>query len=178
MNALLLMVGIILFFVLLIPPMFRMVVKGKIYCIFIEDDGYVGGVLKKPMFNEEYILDKGGAYDIVPGRVGITVFPRMLPSFFQSIIPCIIYRRDNPIPQIIKNPIMGAKEMTSKEVKVGLESHFIKNLVATSREGIEKSRLDKMLPLLTIVGVLLSLVLILVVLYRTGAIEQGIKLIP
>lgn len=178
MNALLLVVGIVLFFVLLLPPLFRMVVKGKIYCLFIEDDGYVGGKLKKPMYNEEYILDKEGAYDIVPDRVGITVYPRMLPSFFQSIIPCIIYRRDNPIPQLIKNPIMGSKEMTSKEVKVGLESHFIKNLVSTSREGIEESKLRKILPLLTVVGVILCLVLLFAVLYRTGAIERGIQLIP
>jgi len=178
MNALLLMVGIVLFFVLLMPPLFRMVVKGKIYCIFIEDDGYVGGKLKKPMYNEEYILDREGAYDIVPGRVGITVYPRMLPSFFQSIIPCLLYRRDNPIPQIIKNPIMGAKEMTSKEVKVGLESHFIKNLVATSREGAGESRLQKMLPLLTVTGVILCMVLLFVVLVKTGAMERAIQLIP
>jgi len=178
MNALLLMVGICLFFVLLLPPLFRMVVKGKIYVIFIEDDGYIGGKLKKPMFNEEYILDKEGAYDIVPDRVGITVYPRMLPSFFQSIIPCIVYRRDNPIPQLIKNPILGSNEITSKEVKVGLESHFIKNLVATSREGAGESRLHKMLPLLTVVGVILCLVLIFVALVKMGAMERAIQLIP
>jgi len=172
------MVGMVVFFILLLPPLFRMVVKGKIYCIFIEDDGYVGGKLKKPLFNEEYILDKEGAYDIVPGRVGITVYPRMLPSFFQSIIPCLLYRRDNPIPQIIKNPILGAKEMTSKEVKVGLESHFLKNLVATSREGVTETRWQKMLPLLTVVGVILCMVLIFVALVKMGALERAVQLIP
>ena len=178
MNALLLMVGICLFFVLLLPPMFRMVVKGKIYVLFIEDDGYLVGKLKKPMFNEEYILDKEGAYDIVPDRVGLTVFPRMLPSFFQSIMPCIVYRRDNPIPEKIENPIMGAKEMTSKEVKVGLESHFIKNLVSSSKEGAGESRLSKMLPLLTAVGMILCMVLIFVALVKMGAMERAIQLIP
>jgi len=170
------MVGMILFFVLLLPPLFRMVVKGKIYVLFIEDDGYVVGKLKKPVFNEEYVLDKEGAYDIVSDRVGLTTFPRGLPTFFQSIVPCIIYRRDNPIPVEINNPI--SKPMSAKEVKVGLESHFIKNLVSTSREGGGETRLQKMLPMLTVAGVLMCLVLLLAILLKTGVIERGIQLIP
>lgn len=178
MNALLLMTGVIVFFVLLMPPIFRMAVKGKLYCLFIEDDGYVVGKLKKPVFNEEYIMDKEGAYDIVSDRIGLTVFPRMLPSFFQTIVPCAIYRRDDPIPIEIKNPILGAKVMTSKEVKLGLEPHFIKNLVATSREGVEESKIHKMLPLLIGGGVLICIVILFAVLLKLGVIERGVQLIP
>ncbi len=176
MNATLLMLGIVTFFVLLLPPMFRMVVKGKLYCLFIEDNGYVIGKLKKPVFNEEYVLDREGAYDIVPDRIGLTVFPRMLPSFFQSIVPCVIYRRGDPVPIKINNPT--SVDMSAVEVRVGLEPHFIKNLVSTSREGGGESKLQRMLPLLTVVGVVLCLVLLFAVLLKSGAIERAVHLIP
>ena len=176
MNALLLVVLLVGLFVLLLPPLFRMVVKDKIYCLFIEDDGYVKGVLKSPMYNNEYVIDSEGAYDIVSGRVGLTTYPRGLPAFFQSIVPCLIYRRDDPVPVIINNP--GTESMSAQEVKVGLEPHFIRNLVTTSREGGGESKLQKMLPLLSVTAAILCMVLIFVVLVKMGALETMIRLTP
>lgn len=176
MNALVLAILLIFLVALLLPPLFRMAVKGKIYVLFIEDDGYVTGALKRPLHNNEYIVDSEGAYDIVSDRVGLTTFPKGMPSFFQSICPCIIYRRDNPIPIEINNPT--SKPISAKEVKVGLESHFIKNLVQTSREGGGESKLGRMLPLLTVAAIGLVLVLVFVVLVRMGGLEQTIRLAP
>lgn len=176
MNASLLLGLIILLGVVALPALFRMVVKGKIYCLFIEDDGYVKGALKKPMFNNEYIIDEEGAYDIISDRVGLTTFPRGLPSFFQSILPCIIYRRDDPVPIEINNPT--SRPISAKEVRVGLEPHFIKNLVMTSREGGGESRLQRMLPLLSVAAIGMVLILIFVVLVKMGTLEKAIQLIP
>ena len=154
MNALLLMVLAIILVVLLIPPLIKMAVRGKIYCLFIEDNRYVVGKLKTPVCNNEYIMDSEGAYDIISERVGLTYFPRgLLPSYFQERVPCLLYRRDNPIPIEINNPT--SKPISAQEVKVGLEPHFIRNLVSTSREGGGESKLQKMLPLLTVTAVIL-----------------------
>lgn len=176
MNALLLVFLIVALVVLLVPPLFRMVVKGKIYCLFIEDDGYVKGALKTPTHNNEYIEDEWGAYDIVPDRVGLTIYPKGLPAFFQSIVPCLIYRRNDPVPVIINNPT--TKNMSPIELKVGLEPHFIRNLVSQAREGGRESKLQKMMPLLTIASIGLVLVMIFVVLAKVGALETAGKLVP
>lgn len=176
MNASLLVVLIIMMGLMSLPALFRMMVKGKIYCLFIEDDGYIKGALKKPMFNNEYIIDEDGAYDIISDRVGLTTFPRGLPSYFQSILPCIIYRRDDPAPVQIINPM--SKPVSAKEIRVGLEPHFIKNLVSTSKEGGGDTKLQRMLPLLTMAAIGIVLVLIFVVLTRMGALERAVQLIP
>ena len=176
MNALVLGVLLVAVFVLMLPPLFRMVVRGKLYCLFIEDDGYLNARLKKPMYNNEYVVDEEGAYDIISDRVGLTTFPRGMPAFFQSIVPYLIYRRDNPVPEIISNP--NAKAISAKEVKVGLEPHFIKNLVSTSKEGGGESRLQRMMPLLTVTAVILCLVLIFMVLVKLGALDRAVQLIP
>ena len=172
--GIIMMVGILVFFALLLPPLFRSIVKGKIYTYFIEDDGYVLGKLKKPEYNEEYIIDGDGAYDIIPDRVGLTTYPRGLPAFFQSIVPCIMYRRDDPIPTDLTNPM--AKAVTAKEIKAALEGHFIRDLVVTTREGDQKTKLQKMLPVLTIAVAAMALVLTFVVLYKMGALENLLKL--
>ena len=177
MNAFILLILVLVIGVLMLPILIKLIVRGKIYCLFIEDDKYVEGKLKSPVYNNEYIVDREGAYEIFPDRVGLTYFPRgLLPQFFQERVPCLILRRDHPIPVEIDNPT--SKPISAKEVKVGLEPHFIKNLVSTSREGGGESRLQRMLPLLTVAAVILCLVLIFVVLTRMGALESAIKLIP
>lgn len=176
MNASLLLVLMIVGFCLILPPLFRLMVKGKIYCLFIGDDGYVMGSLKKPKYNNEYIIDGEGAYDIIPDRVGLTTYPRGLPAFFQSIVPCLIYRRDEGVPLEIANPI--SKTVSAKEIMIGLEPHFLGALVQTSKEGATDTRLQKMLPWLMIGGVLICIVLIFVVLAKMGVLDQAARLAP
>jgi len=178
MNAFLLMIGLILGVILLLPPMFKQVTKGKIYTLFIEDDGYVNAKLKKPQYNNEYIVDGEGAYEIIPGGdyIGLTAFPKgFFPAFFQTILPCILYRRDDPIPMSIRNPIL--KAVTSKEIKLGLEPHFLTGLAKHSQEGVKEGKLKQMLPMLTLVILAITLLMILIIWSRLGSLENLIKLV-
>jgi len=153
-------------FVLILPPLFRMVVIGRMVVQFIEDNGYVRTKLKKPQYDGEYIVDGDGAYDIISDCVGLSAFPKGLPSFFQTVVPFIQYRRDDPNPVYLKNPPL--KSVSAREVKASLEPHHLKSLVTTSREGIELTRMQKMGPVLTMVMAGLALLMTLVIYSKVG----------
>jgi len=162
---------LIVFFggLLILPPLFRVVVMGRMSVQFIEDDGYVRTKLKKPKYDNEYIIDGDGAYDIIPECVGLTTFPKGLPAFFQSIVPFIQYRRDDPNPTYLKNPVV--KAVSAREIKASLEPHHLKALVTTSREGIEVTRWQKMAPTLIMAVAGLALLMTLVIYSRmTGGV--------
>jgi hypothetical protein len=178
MNGLIFMVAVLVFGLLVMPPIFRAMAKGKLLCYFIEDDGYLNSKLKKPQFNEEYILDRAGAYEIYPGSdyIGLTAFPKgFMPAFFQTAVPYCIYERDNPIPRSIKNSIL--KPISSKVVKAGLEPHFLAGLAIHSKEGLQQSRLQKAMPILMLAGIGVTLLVVMILYSRFGSLSAAVEAI-
>jgi hypothetical protein len=165
-------VGLPIIIFLVLPSFFRVMAGGKIFCFFIEDDGFINTKLKKPMYNNEYIVDKDGAYEIVPDRVGLTNFPKgLFPAWFQTTIPAMLLRRDHPIPEEINNPT--SLKYTAKEAKMALEPHFLRALAEKSKEGIVPDKRAKMLQMITAGAAVICLIVLLYLASKMGGCGIG-----
>ncbi len=175
-NGLTIMVLILVLGMGFIPLIFKAMVLGKIYVTFIEDTGDFNGKLKRPKFGNEYIVDGDGAYKIVSASMGTTKLPKGFPFILQVTVPGMIVRRDDGIPVSFMNPLI--KDVSAREIKAALEPHHLQALVATSREGIEETKLKQMAPLLTLALVAMCLLMVFVVFTKVGALEKVIQALP
>jgi hypothetical protein len=150
----------------------------KTLCLFLEPDKSVTqGLLPH---DEDFVYDRrnGNAYYIFPERVRFVRFPSGWPIFLQQTVPMVLYERGNGEP--LEWTDLGKRTVSSKEVGAAMEPKWLTNIIKGASELQGESRMGKMLPLLSLAGVLMCMVLVFVLMTKIGALQtavEGIKLL-
>lgn len=178
-------------FPLIIQFSIRQVCAGKLLCAILGKEKPLDFKLLKTKTREgegEFVQDGKDKWVIDTTQVKLVKYPIMWPKtlrMFQQIVGCSLYVRGRADPLNWENPATGG--LSSKELPAILDPHWLTALVQGVEEGASGGRADRnlrMFTLLAMAGSLLCLVLIFVVMFKLGGIEdalgqvqQGMKLI-
>ena len=151
---------------------------GKTLCIFLEPDGTYTPQLCPHDSDFVYDTKTGDAYYIYTSstpsnRVRYVRYPTGWPVFLQQVVPSALYERGNGEPLDWKDT--GKRVVSSKEVGAAMEPQWLKNIIKGASEAQGESRLNRMLPLLSLVAVLLCLVFIFVLMTKLGGLQTAIE---
>jgi len=146
---------------------------GRMLCFFLEEDKSTKPELRK--IADDFIESEDGLYDIEPDRVRLIRYPTGWPPPLQQIIPTSLYCRGNARP--LDWVTLRAREVSAKELKAVLDTHWLINLVRGAREGGGESKVSRILPLLSAALGAICMVLIFIILAKMGALESAVKVL-
>jgi hypothetical protein len=129
--------------------------------------------------DEDFVYDhkNGNAYYIFPERVRFVRFPSGWPIFLQQTVPSVLYERGNGEP--LEWTDLGKRTVSSKEVGAAMEPQWLKNIIKGASETQGEGRMSRMLPMISLMGIVIVAVVLFYALSKIGALQtavEGIKL--
>lgn len=170
----------LLLFVFMCFPLFlqlfiRRKTKGRHLCAILEKDKPLDFKLLK-IHKDDFVRDKSDEWLLKTDLMKLVRYPIMWPatlSGFQQIVTCSLVMRGRSDPLDWENPPAGA--LSSKELPVVLDPHWLINLVKGVGEEGKVSRGERMLLFLAVGAGVISLIMIFFVIFKLGGIEQGLN---
>lgn len=140
---------------LFLTYMFKEQSRGRILCQFREKDKSLTEKLLKP--GKTGLVELGSPrhnnverYAVRTDRILLMRYPRGLPGFLQSIVPTLVYVRNNPEPLDLPYTDMDARKaekektrpdeklLTAKDLGNVFDQHVLEGLVKAARDLDEK----------------------------------------
>lgn len=160
-----LLIGIPLLFIFV-----RLRVAGKMLCLMLEEDKSLLPRLYPVQGDFVYVGDEG--YYVYPSRVRLVRYPLGWPRFMQEIVPCALYERGNAEP--LEWIELGKRYVSSVEVGAAMEPRWLANVVKGIREAAP-SRLEKMLPLLSVTLGVICMLLMFFLMSKMSALQTAVN---
>ena len=164
--------GILLTLFLLFPLILqfaiRMRASGKLLCGIVSKDKPLNFKLLK-VKGGEFVEQEEDEWLVDTNQVKLVKYPLLWPrilDMFTQIVPCSLYMRGRAEPLDWENPSVGS--LSSKELPVILDPHWLGALVKGVTEGGGISKRERMLLYITAGAAIICMVLVFVVLYKMG----------
>jgi len=155
-------------------------VVGKMGCFFLEKDKSITFRLYKVQGRHVAVDDE--LYGVSPGRIRFIRFPMGWPALFQQVVPVSLYQREDYNPIDINDPVNWTSLAPSKDssIEVGavLEPRWLAAIVRGTKEGApDQTRMQKLIPALTLGAVAAVLVFMFYVIMKVNGIESDINML-
>ena len=175
----------VMFFPLVLQLAIRQRCSGRLLCAIIGKEKPLDFKLLKVKTKDgsvgEFVEDGSDKWMIVTKQVKLVKYPMIWPSafkMFQQIMGCSLYMRGRAEPLDWEDPPTGV--LSSKELTAILDPHWLVALVRGVEEGttLKADKKTKVMSFLAVAASLICMVLIFVVLYRLGAMQDVINSLP
>lgn len=172
-------VFMLLIFAMAFPLLLQFYVKSRTkdrhLCAIIEKGKPLTIKLLK-ISRDDFVRDKGDEWFLKTNLMKPIDYPigwpKILSSFQQSVW-CSLLMRGRSDPLDWENPPAGA--LSSKELPVVLDPHWLVNLVKGVGEGVGPSKGEKILAMIAAGASVIALLAVFYLISRVGAIEQAIE---
>jgi hypothetical protein len=177
---------ILLVFFMMFPLVFQFAIRsrcdGKLLCAITGKDKPLNFKLLKTETAQgkgEFVRDGADQWFIETRMIKLVKYPIMFPkalSMFQQIVPCELVMRGRAEPLNWEDPGVGI--MSSKELPVVLDPHWMVALVKGIEEGVAGGSIPKNMKMLLFLAVgasCLCLVMIFVVMYKMGTMQSALQ---
>jgi len=171
---LVLLVVMLMSFPLLIQFYVRKKTKGRHLCAILEKDKPLNFKLLK-IVKDDFVVDGADEWILKTQLMKLVRYPIGWPTMlgsFQQIVTCSLLMRGRSDPLDWENPPTGA--LSSKEIPVVLDPHWLINLVKGVGEEGRTSRGDKMLMYMSVGISGVVMVMMFYVISKIGSIEQAL----
>lgn len=162
-----------------LPLMFQFYVvskvRGRHLCTIIEKGKPMSFKLLK-IIKDDFVRDGEDEWMLKQDLMKPVTYPMMWPkvlSSFQQTVWCSLVMRGRSDPLDWENPPAGA--LSSKELPVVLDPHWLINLVKGVGEEGKSGKGERMLMYLAVGVSVLCLVILFYVISRLGVIEQAVN---
>jgi hypothetical protein len=91
----------------------------------------------------------------------------------QQTVPSVLYERGNGEP--LEWNDLGKRTVSSKEVGAAMEPQWLKNIIKGASETQGESRMGRMLPMISLMGIVIIAVILFYALSKIGALQTAIE---
>lgn len=173
MSGTLMMVLIFLFVPVIIFFWNQQRIAKKVLCLFLEEDRSINQRLLPAQTDFVLDLKMGQAYYIYPDNVRFMRYPAGWPTAIQQVVPVVLYERGNGEP--LDWVHLEKRVVSATEIGAAMEPEWLKNIVRGYRETSGETKMQKMLPLLSVALGAICMLLLFVVMTKFGSLEATVE---